>query len=222
MSNILTVLLVDDHGIVRDGIRGYLNTVPDIRVVGEAATGEEAVRLAGELSPDVILMDLAMPGMDGVEATRRIRKFNPHSQVVVLTSFHEDAHIFPAIKAGALSYILKDVSAEDLVAAIKAAGRGEAVLNSQVTGRLVQEMRGGEDSEHYRGGINPFTDLSEREQEVLRLIAQGMSNSEIAGRLSVSERTVKSHVSRILYKLNLSDRTQAAVFAWKMGMAKKD
>ena len=222
MSAVLTILLVDDHGIVREGIRGYLNTVPDIKVIGEATTGEEAVRLAGELLPDVVLMDLAMPGMDGVEATHLIRKVNPHGQVVVLTSFHEDAHIFPAIKAGALSYLLKDVSAEELVAAIRAAGRGEAVLNSQVTSRLVQEMRSGEGSEHYRGGINPFTELSEREQEVLRLVAQGMSNSDIAAHLSVSERTVKSHVSRILDKLNLSDRTQAAVFAWKMGMAKKE
>lgn len=222
MSTVLKILLVDEHGVVREGIRGYLNTIPDIQVVGEASTGEEAVRLVGDLSPDVVLMDLSMPSMGGVEATRHIRKINPHSQVVVLTSFHEDAHIFPAIKAGALSYLLKDVSADGLVEAIRAAGRGEAVLNSQVTSRLLQEMRGGEESNHYCGGINPFTDLSEREQEVLRLVAKGMSNSEIAGHLSVSERTVKSHISRILSKLNLSDRTQAAVFAWKMGMAKME
>jgi NarL family two-component system response regulator LiaR len=198
-------------------VRAYLDAQPDLLVVGEAGTGEEAVQLAETLTPDVVLMDLVMPGMDGVEATARVRKVSPHSQVVVLTSFHEDTHIFPALKAGALSYLLKNVSAAELADAIRAAARGEAVLNPQVAARLVREMRGSGGP-----GINPFSLLSEREQEVLRLIAAGLSNGEIAARLFLSERTIKGHVSSILSKLNLTDRTQAAVFAWREGLVRRD
>jgi NarL family two-component system response regulator LiaR len=212
----ITVLLVDDHAIVRAGVRAYLNAQPDLEVVGEAASGAEAVQLAAELAPDVALMDLIMPEMDGVEATWRLRRVSPRTQVVVLTSFHEDEQIFPAIKAGALSYLLKDVDPQDLADAIRAAARGEAVLHPRVAARIVGELRGGSEL------VNPYTELSGREQEVLHLVAEGLSNAEIAERLVLSEKTVKAHVSNILSKLHLADRTQAAVFAWRQGLMKRE
>jgi two-component system, NarL family, response regulator LiaR len=215
--NLVSILLVDDHAVVRLGLKAYLSAQADFSVVGEAGTGAEAVALAQELAPDVVLMDLVMPGMDGVEATARIRRASPHTQVVVLTSFHADAHIFPAIKAGALSYLLKDVGPEEVAQAIRAAARGEAILSPQVAARLVQELRGSRQAE-----LNPYTELSEREQEVLRLIAEGLSNTDIAGRLVISDKTVKGHVSNILGKLHLADRTQAAVYAWREGMIRRD
>ncbi len=213
MTEPVTVFIVDDHTVVRQGIRAYLETQPDLAVIGEAGEGTEAVRRAAEVVPDVVLMDLAMPGMDGVEATRRIRTLSPRTQVVVLTSYHEDAHIFPAIKAGAISYLLKDVAPEELAEAIRAAARGEAVLHPRVAARVMAELRGAREEVP-----NPFTDLTDREMDVLRLIAEGLSNAEIAGRLVISEKTVKGYVSNILSKLHLSDRTQAAVYAWKQGV----
>jgi NarL family two-component system response regulator LiaR len=217
MTEPITVLIVDDHAVVRGGVRGYLETQPDISIAGEAASGEEAVRLAAEQVPDVVLMDLVMPGMDGVEATRRVRQVSPRSQVVVLTSYHDDVHIFPAIKAGALSYLLKDVGPEELVGAIRAAARGEAVLHPQVATRVMQELRGA------RGEVpNPIAELTDREMEVLRLVAEGLPNAQIAERLVLSEKTVKGYVSNILSKLYLADRTQAAVFAWREGMMRSD
>jgi two-component system, NarL family, response regulator LiaR len=213
----ITLILVDDHALVRSGVRAYLETQPDLEVVAEAGSGAEAIHLAAEHAPDVALMDLVMPGMDGVEATRRLREISPRTQVVVLTSFHEDTHIFPAIKAGAISYLLKDIGPNDLAEAVRAAARGEAVLHPKVAARLMQELRGARSQ-----SVNPYTELSEREQEVLKLIAEGLSNAEIAGNLVLSEKTVKSHVSNILNKLHLSDRTQAAVFAWREGMVRKD
>ena len=217
MTNSITVLIVDDHAVVRGGVRGYLETQPDISVVGEAACGEEAVRLAADQVPDVVLMDLVMPGMDGVEATRRVRRVSPRSQVVVLTSYHDDVHIFPAIKAGALSYLLKDVGPEDLAEAIRAAARGEAVLHPHVATRVMQELRGTRQQVP-----NPFTELTDRELEVLRLVAEGLSNARIAEQLVLSEKTIKGYVSNILSKLYLADRTQAAVFAWREGMMRSD
>jgi NarL family two-component system response regulator LiaR len=217
MSASITVLLVDDHGIVRSGVRSYLDTQKDIQVVGEAGSGREAVEMAVNLVPDVVLMDLIMPDMDGVEATWRTRRASPRTQVIVLTSFHEDTHIFPAIKAGALSYILKDIGPEELADAIRAAAQGEAVIHPRVASRLIEELRGDRDQP-----ANPFTDLSERELEVLRLISGGLSNSEIAEQLVLSEKTVKGHVSNILGKLHLSDRTQAAVLAWREGLVRPD
>ena len=213
MTEPVTVFIVDDHAVVRQGIRAYLETQSDLAVIGEAGKGEEAVRRVAEVVPDVVLMDLAMPGMDGVEATRRIRTLSPRTQVVVLTSYHEDAHIFPAIKAGAISYLLKDVAPEELAEAIRAAARGEAVLHPRVAARVMAELRGAREEVP-----NPFTDLTDREMDVLRLIAEGLSNAEIAGRLVISEKTVKGYVSNILSKLHLSDRTQAAVYAWKQGV----
>jgi len=216
MNQPITVLVVDDHALVRSGIRGYLETQPDLQVIGEAASGAEAVRIAADLVPDVVLMDLLMPEMDGVEATRRLCQVSPHSQVVVLTSYHDDEHVFPAIKAGARSYLLKDIGPAELADAVRAAARGEAVIHPRVAARLMQELRHGRSE-----GANPFAELSEREQEVLRLIAEGLSNADIAARLVVSEKTVKGHVSNILSKLHLADRTQAAVFAWRQGIMKR-
>jgi len=217
MTESITVLIVDDHAVVRQGVRGYLEAQPDISIAGEAASGEEAVRLAADQVPDVVLMDLLMPGMDGVETTRQVRRVSPRSQVVVLTSYHEDVHIFPAIKAGALSYLLKDVGPEELAGAVRAAARGEAVLHSHVATRVMQELRGTR-----REVPNPFAELTNRELEVMHLIAEGLSNALIAERLVLSEKTVKGYVSNILSKLHLADRTQAAVLAWREGMMRPD
>ena len=217
MADKITVLLVDDHAVVRQGVRTFLETQADLSVVGEAGSGEEAVNLAGQHVPDVVLMDLIMPNMDGVEATRRVKQASPRSQIVVLTSYHEDEHIFPALKAGALSYILKDVSAEELADAVRKAAEGEAVLHPRVAARVIKELQGRRED-----ALNPFTELSERELEVLKLIADGMSNAEMAAKLVLSEKTVKGHVSNILSKLHLADRTQAAVYAWREGVVRKD
>lgn len=217
MSERITVMLVDDHSMVRFGIKSYLQTLPDIQMVGEAASGAEAVRVAAEVAPDVLLMDLIMPGMDGVAATRLVKQVSPRTQIIVLTSYDQDEHIFPAIRAGALSYLLKDVEAEELAAAIRKAYHGEAVLHPRVAARVVQELQGIRQEK-----LNPFTELTDREMEVLRLIADGKSNSEIADALVVSEKTVKSHVSNILGKLHLADRTQAAVYAWREGIVRRN
>jgi len=217
VSDLISVLLVDDHAMVRQGVRAFLETQSGISVVGEAGSGDEAVKLAAQHIPDVILMDLIMPDMDGVETTRRVKQVSPRSQIVVLTSYHEDEHIFPALKAGALSYILKDISAEELASAVRKAAAGEAVLHPRVAARVIKELRG------MRGDkVNPFTELSERELEVLKLIADGMSNAEMAAKLVLSEKTIKGHVSNILSKLHLVDRTQAAVYAWREGVVRKE
>ena len=217
MTETISVLLVDDHAIVRQGVKAFLVTQPDLSVVGEAGSGEEAINLAAQWIPDVILMDLIMPGMDGVEAARRVKQVSPRSQIVVLTSYHEDEHIFPALKAGALSYLLKDVSAEELASAVRKAAAGEAVLHPRVAARVIKELQGRRDE-----NSNPFTELSERELEVLKLIADGMSNAEMAAKLVLSEKTIKGHVSNILSKLHLADLTQAAVYAWREGVVRKD
>ena len=216
MSEAITVLLVDDHQLVRQGVRAFLDTQPDIAVVGEADSGQAAVTLAEQYAPDVILMDLMMPGMDGVEATRRVKQISPRTQIIVLTSYHQDEHIFPAIRAGALSYVLKDVGPVELANAVRKAAAGEAVLHPRVAARVVQELHGTRSE-----GVNPFTELSEREMETLHLIADGLNNSEIAERLTISDKTVKSHVSNILSKLHLADRTQAAVYAWREGVVRR-
>ena len=215
MSDPITILLVDDHRVVRQGVRAFLETNPDMVVVAEAESGETAVTLAVEHAPDVMLLDLIMPGMDGVEATRRVKETSPRTQIIILTSYHQDEHIFPAIRAGALSYLLKDVGPKELAEAVRKAAVGEAVLHSQVAARVVKELHGS------RGEItNPFTELSVRELDVLRLIADGMSNADIAEKLVISQKTVKSHVSNILSKLHLVDRTQAAVYAWREGVVR--
>ena len=213
MSDPITILIVDDHAVVRRGVRAFLEAQQDFAVVGEAGSGGEAVLLAADLAPDVVLMDLVMPGMDGVQATRLVKQKSPSSQVIVLTSYHEDEHIFPAIRAGALSYLLKDIGLPDLADAIRKAARGEVVMHPHIAARVVQELDGA--SQH---DLANFAHLSEREREVLRLIAEGLSNAAIAERLVLSEKTVKSHVRNILGKLHLVDRTQAAIFAWRQGL----
>ncbi len=211
MDEPIGVLIIDDHTVVRQGVRVFLETQQDITVIGEAASGEEALHLVAEHIPDVAIVDLLLPGMDGVETTRQIRQMSPHTQVVILTSYDEDKHIFPALRAGALSYVLKDVSPNELVTAIRGAARGEAILHPQIASRVLREMRG-------ERTLNPFTELTERELEVLRLIAEGLTNAEIAERLVIGTKTVKSHVSNILSKLHLAHRTQAAVYAWREGL----
>jgi NarL family two-component system response regulator LiaR len=217
MNKPITVLLVDDHEVVRQGVRFFLETQAEFEVVGEAESGKEAIKLAEEHIPDVVLMDLVMPEMDGVEATRQVKNVSPRTQIVVLTSYHEDEHIFPALQAGAISYILKDVKMEQLADTIQRAAYGEVTLHPQVAARIIQELHGAKGDE-----INPFTELTHREMEVLKLIANGLSNREIAGQLVISEHTVKGHVSNILSKLHLADRTQAAVYAWQKGIVRRD
>lgn len=217
MTDPIRIILADDHSMVRLGLKAYFGTLPDIEVVGEAATGEEAVQMVTQLVPDVVLMDLIMPGMGGVEATRQVRKVSPSTQVIILTSYHDDEHIFPAIRAGALSYVLKDIDPNDLAEAIRRAHANEATLNPRIAARLVKELHGSRSE-----NANPFNDLTERELEVLREIAAGKSNREIADSLVISEKTVKTHITNILSKLHLADRTQAAVFAWKEGIVRRD
>ena len=216
MSDAITILIVDDHAVVRRGVRAFLETQPDCMVVGEVGSGGEAVLAAAEQAPDVVLMDLVMPGMDGVEATRLLKQKSPCSEVIVLTSYHEDEHVFPAIRAGALSYILKDISLSELADAVRKASRGEAVMHPSVAARLVKEVESTEGTTGRNTALAAL--LSERERQVLHLIAEGLSNGEIATRLVISEKTVKSHVRNILSKLHLVDRTQVAVFAWREGI----
>lgn len=217
MGDPITVIIVDDHEVVRQGVRAFLDAQAGLTVLGEAGSGNEAVKLAEESVPDVVLMDLIMPGMDGVEATRRIKNISPRTQIVILTSYHDDEHIFPALQAGAISYVLKDVKMDQLADAVKRAAVGEATLHPRVAARIIQELHGTP-----RDEINPFTELTDREMEVLKLIARGSSNSEIAAELVISEHTVKGHVSNILSKLHLADRTQAAVYAWQKGVVRRE
>jgi two-component system, NarL family, response regulator LiaR len=217
MSEPITILLIDDHRVVRQGVRAFLATQPDLLVVGEAESGDEGVSLAEQLAPDVTLMDLVMPGMGGVEATRQIKRASPRTQIVVLTSYHDDEHILPALRAGVLSYLLKDIGVDALAEAIRGAARGEAALHPRVAARVIRELQGGRDN-----GLNPFAELSERELEVLRMIAEGLNNAEIAARLVLSEKTVKGHIGNIFSKLHLADRTQAAVLAWRAGLARPE
>jgi len=217
MSEPITVMIVDDHEMVRHGAKGYLDAQPEIAVVAEAESGAEAVRLAREYVPDVVLMDLVMPGMDGVEATRKVKDISPRTQIIILTSFHEDQHIFPALQAGAISYLLKDVKAAELVEAIRSASKGEATLHPRVASRLIKQFSRGEPDRS-----NLFTELTEREVEVLTLIARGLANQKIADELVISIGTVKGHVSNILSKLHLADRTQAAVYAWQEGIVRRE
>ena len=208
----IRVLIVDDHGVVREGLRAYLELEPDIQVIGEARDGQEGVKRAQELHPDVVLMDLVMPRMDGVEATAAIKSHQPEAHVIVLTSFVDDDRVVPAIKAGATSYLLKDVAAADLARAIRGARAGQAQLHPEVARRLMQTVT-------TPRKIEAVTQLTDREREVLHLLAEGRSNKEIARSLVVSERTVKGHVSNILGKLGLQDRTQAALYAVRHGLA---
>ena len=204
----IRILIADDHGVVRQGLEMYLELDPELEIVGQAVDGAEALRLARELKPDVVLMDLLMPAMDGIAATRAIRRELPDVEVIALTSVLENGMVFDAMRAGAVGYLLKDTNAKALCQAVKAAAAGQVQLSPQVAERLVREVPAPE---------SPET-LTRRETEVLRLLARGRSNKEIAVDLSIAEKTVKTHVSNILGKLGVSSRTQAALYAIRIGL----
>jgi NarL family two-component system response regulator LiaR len=202
------VLIADDHGVVRQGLRMYLALDPEIEVVGEACNGLQALSLARDLKPDVVLMDLLMPEMDGIEATARIRTDLPDIEVMALTSVLEDSSVVGAVRAGAIGYLLKDTEADELIRAIKSAAAGQVQLSPKAAARLIREVRMPDHPE----------ELTAREIDVLRLLAQGCANKEIAHRLNIGEKTVKTHVSNILDKLNVASRTQAALYAVHAGL----
>lgn len=211
MSADIRILICDDHAIVREGLRSLITTEPGMVVVGEASDGEAAIQLQKALQPDVILMDLMMPRKDGISAIREIRSNSSSARILVLTSFAEDDQVFPAIKAGALGYLLKDASPIELLQAIREVHRGYSSLDPIIARKLIEELNRPQD--------NPLSPdpLSEREVDVICLIAAGLSNQEIADQLVISERTVRNHVGNILSKLHLANRTQAALYAIRMG-----
>jgi two-component system, NarL family, response regulator LiaR len=213
VADAITVLVVDDHAVVREGLRTFLELQDGIAVVGEAADGEEAVRQAEALRPDVVVMDLVMPRLDGVGAMRELRRRLPATRVIVLTSFTEDERLLPAIQAGAAGYLLKNVAPAELARAVRAAHAGEALLDPVIAARLVEAIA-------QPAGTPATEKLTAREQEILALIARGFSNKRIARELGIAEKTVKTHVGHVLSKLGVSDRTQAAVHAVRMGLAR--
>ncbi len=204
----IRVLIVDDHAVVRQGLKMFLSLDSELEIVGEAVDGKQAVALARELQPDVVLMDLLMPVMDGVTAISILRREVPETEIVALTSVLEDNAVIGAIRAGAIGYLLKDTESDELIRAIKAAANGQVQLSPKAAARLMREVRTSES----------FEALTERETEVLRLLARGLSNKQIAQALVIGEKTVKTHVSNILSKLNVSSRTQAALYAARMGL----
>ncbi|MFB5763750.1 response regulator [Paenibacillus medicaginis] len=212
-DNPIKVLLVDDHEMVRIGLAAVLGTEDGIEVVGEAGSGEEGIRLATEYQPDVILMDLVMDGMDGIETTRQVLQLQPQCKVIVLTSYLDDEKMYPVIEAGAFSYLLKTSRAAEIADAIRAAARGQSVLESQVASKMMDRFR------RPQAEAPAHADLTEREMEVLRLLAQGKSNQDIADELIIGIKTVKFHVTNLLAKLGVEDRTQAAIYAYKNGLA---
>jgi len=208
----IRILIVDDHGVVRQGLRMYLGLDPELEVVGEAANGAEALRLAHDLEPDVVLMDLLMPVLDGIAATEAIRRELPNVEVIALTSVLEDSAVYGAMRAGAIGYLLKDTQADELCRAIKAAAAGQVQLSPPVAARLLREVPAPQQSEA----------LTERETEVLKELALGKSNKEIAADLIIAEKTVRTHVSSILAKLGVSSRTQAVLHAVRSGLVSLD
>ncbi len=223
-SQKIGVLLVDDHAVVRQGLRMFIEMQNDMLVLGEGTDGAEAVELSARLKPDVILLDLLMPRMDGVEATRKIMQNNPQAHVLILTSFGEDDKVFPAIRAGAQGYLLKDIQPRDLVQAIRETYQGKAQLHPDVARRLMKAISvDAQDNKAVEPSIpKELVGLTDREREVLDLIASGLTNREIAQKMVISEKTVKTHVSNLLDKLDLEDRTRAAIWALKHGLGAKD
>jgi two-component system, NarL family, response regulator LiaR len=213
-SETISVLVVDDHELVRQGIETFLNLQSDIDIVASTANATQAIKQVSELVPDVVLMDLNLgEGMNGIEATRQIKSISPQSKVIVLTSFHSDEYIFPAIKSGALSYLLKDIEPSELAGAIRKAALGQAVLAPIVAKRIVEEMQ-----PEIKEAIPNHSQLSIRELEILKMIAEGYNNQEISESLGIVVKTVRCHVSNILSKLHLRDRTQAAIHALQKGL----
>lgn len=210
----IRIVIVDDHAVVREGLRFLLEQQEDMQVVGEGENGKQAIQLVADLLPDILLLDLLMPELDGVTAVREIKRLAPTTRIIVLTSYFEDDQIFNVIKAGALSYLLKDMRPRELIAALHAAARGESVLHPTVASRVLREMRSQQQS--------PLNELTPRELDVLTRIARGRSNHEIAQELTIGEQTVKTHVSNILSKLHLADRTQAAIYALQQRLVPLD
>ncbi|MER6911251.1 response regulator transcription factor [Streptomyces sp. NPDC000594] len=211
----IRVMIVDDQMMVREGFSVLLNAMPDIEVVGEAVNGREAVTKVAELAPDVVLMDIRMPELNGIEATREIVASGTPAKVLVLTTFDLDEYVYQALRAGASGFLLKDASARQLAEGVRVVAAGEALLAPTVTRRLITEFSKLATQSPRSGTVSQMGELTERETEVLVLIAQGLSNAEIAAHLVVAESTIKTHVSRVLVKLGLRDRTQAAVFAYE-------
>ena len=212
MDGPIRVLIADDHPVVRSGLRALIETETGMEVVGDAADGKEAIEKAGQLLPDIVLLDLMMPGVSGLEAIEGIQKYDSDIHILVLTSFDQDDLLFPAIKTGAHGYLLKDSSPEDLLRAIRQVSRGESSLHPTIARKLIREFSGASRE------TNPAVPLSTREYDVLELLALGLSNQEIANSLTISERTARKHVSNILDKLHVSNRTQAALFAVHRGI----
>jgi len=213
MTEATRILVADDHTLFRDGLRALFSSLPDTEVVGEAATGAEAVSLAEELQPDVVLMDIQMPDINGIEATRQIVQTSPHIGVIVVTMFEDDDSVFAAMRAGARGYVLKGADQEEMIRAIRAVARGEALFGPAIAARLTAFFKGTESP-----AATAFPELTDREREVLGLLARGLSNQEIADRLVISVKTVRNHVSNIYSKLQVVDRVQAIIRARDAGM----
>ncbi len=211
----IRILIADDHALFREGLKSLLEAEPDFRVIGEAASGREALRAALETQPDVILMDIQMPGLDGVGATKEILKENPDAKVVMLTMYRQDAYVFEAVKAGARGYLLKDASADELIDAIRRVYAGEVLLDAELAEQIIQDFR----AKASEIPTASRADLTDREIQILRLLAQGATNQEIADDLGISEKTVRNRLSEIFAKLHLNNRTQAALYAIREGLA---
>lgn len=213
MSEAIRILLADDHTLFRDGLRALFGSLPDIEVVGEASTGAEAISLAEELQPDVVLMDIQMPDLNGVEATRQIVQTSPHIGVIVITMFEDDDSVFAAMRAGARGYVLKGADQEEMLRAIRAVSRGEALFGPDIAAQLTSFFNATQSP-----AVSAFPDLTDREREVLQLLAQGLSNQEIATRLVITVKTVRNHLSNIYTKLQVADRVQAIIRARDAGL----
>lgn len=210
----IRIVLADDHALFRQGLRSLLEAEPDFRVVGEAGDGREALRHVLEAKPDIVLMDIQMPGLDGVQATQEILREWPQAKVIMLTMYRQDAYVFEAVKAGARGYMLKDADAKDLLEAIRRVNNGEVLLDAELAEQIIQDFKAKRESVP-----KPHAKLSEREVQILKLVAQGYTNLEIAGELSLSEKTVRNRLSEIFQKLHLNNRTQAALYALREGLA---
>ncbi len=213
MADQIKMMIVDDHDMVRKGLKAYLLTEPDFQIVGEASNGKEAVTLVNEMNPDVILMDLIMPKMTGIEATKEIMTLRPNTKIIIITSFYDDEQVFPAIEAGAFSYLLKTASADEIISTIRKAVQDESVIEQKVAQKMMNQLRSNQKKSLH-------DDLTKREKEVLLLIGEGKTNNQIAEELYIGLKTVKTHVSNILGKLGVNDRTQAAVYAIRNGMVR--